>query len=170
MFASPAPSLFEDRKAHAPGDIITIQIVENSTASVSARTNTKAEYNAGLSAGGTGALDFIPLLSGTGSTTSEHKGDARTSRQGSLRATLTAKVVEVFPNGNMRIEGQKVLMINGDKQLTILTGVIRPEDVTSDNSISSDLIADAQITFKGKGILANSEHPGIFARIFDWIF
>jgi flagellar L-ring protein precursor FlgH len=168
--AAPAPSLFADRIARNVGDIITIEIVENSVASASARTNTKSEYDAKVSAGGTGALDFIPLLGADGSTKSEHKGDGRTSRQGSLRATLTAKVVEVLPNGNMRIEGEKNLIINGERQVTVLKGIIRPEDVSPQNIVSSDMIADAEITFKGKGILANTERPGFFARLLNWLF
>lgn len=166
----PAPSFYSDHVARGVGDIITIQIVENTSASAVAGTNTKSEYDASLEASGTGALDFIPILSGGGASKSEHKGDGRTSRQGRLFGTLTARVIEVFPNGTMRIEGEKNVIINGERQLTILSGVIRPEDVTPDNSVRSDLIADAQITFKGKGVLGNTERPGIIARIFDWLF
>ncbi|MBI5058333.1 flagellar basal body L-ring protein FlgH [candidate division KSB1 bacterium] len=169
-FAIPAPSMYADRIARDVGDIVTIQIVENTTASAVAGTNTKSEYGASLSAGGTGALDFIPLLSGEGASKSEHKGDGRTTRQGRLYGTVTARVVEVLPNGYLRIEGQKSVVINGERQLTILSGVVRTDDITPDNSIRSDLIADAEITFKGKGALANSERPGIIARVFDWLF
>jgi flagellar L-ring protein precursor FlgH len=168
--SSPAPSMYQDRIARDVGDILTIEIVDNTTASATAKTNTKAEYAAELSAGGTGALDFIPLLGGSGSTKSEHKGDGRTIRQGSLRGTITVKIVEVYPNGNLRIEGQKEVIINGERQLTILSGVIRSEDITPRNTITSDLLADASISYKGKGILANAERPGIIARIFDWLF
>jgi flagellar L-ring protein FlgH len=168
--ATPAPSMFADRIARGVGDIVTIQIVENTTASAVAGTNTKSEYGASLSASGTGALDFIPLLSGDGAAKSEHKGDGRTTRQGRLYGTVTARVVEVLPNGYLRLEGQKSVVINGERQLTILSGVVRTDDITPDNTVRSDLIADAEITFKGKGALANSERPGIIARVFDWLF
>jgi flagellar L-ring protein FlgH len=168
--SGPAPSMYQDRIARDVGDILTIEIVDNTTASATAKTNTKAEYSAELAAGGSGALDFIPLLGGNGSTKSEHKGDGRTIRQGSLRGTVTVKIVEVYPNGNLRIEGQKEVIINGEKQLTILSGVIRSEDITPRNTITSDLLADASISYKGKGVLANSERPGVIARIFDWLF
>jgi flagellar L-ring protein FlgH len=167
---SPAPSMFADRIARHVGDILTVQIVENTTASAIAGTNTKSEYDASLGASGTGTLDFIPLMSGSGNTKSEHKGDGRTTRQGRLTGTITVKVVEVFPNNNLRIEGEKSVVINGERQITILTGVVRPEDITNGNMLSSDMIADAKITFKGKGVLANTERPGFFARIFDWLF
>jgi flagellar L-ring protein FlgH len=168
--AAPAPSMFADRVARHVGDMLTVQIVENTTATAIAGTNTKEEYDASLDGSGSGGLNFIPLLSGKGSTKSEHKGDGRTSRQGRLTGVVTAKVVEVFPNGNLRIEAQKSVIINGERQLTVLTGVVRPEDISTQNQVTSDLIADAQITFRGKGVLANTERPGIIARIFDWIF
>lgn len=164
-----APSMYSDCIARNVGDQVTVLIIENSLASASARTNTKGEYDAELSAGGTGALDFIPLLSGSGSSKSEHKGTGTTTRQGSLRASVVA-VVEVLPNGDLRIEGEKSVVINGERQLTILSGTVRQSDITPANTITSDLIGDAEISYKGKGVLANTERPGIFARIFDWIF
>ena len=170
LASTPAPSMYADRIAHRVGDVVTVRIIENTTASAVANTKTKSEYDAELGGSGSGSLDFIPIFSGTGSTKSEHKGDGRTTRQGYLSGTVTAKVVEVFPNGNLRIEGEKSLIINGERQLTILTGVVRPEDISPDNSIASSMIADAEITFKGKGVLANTERPGFFARIFDWLF
>jgi flagellar L-ring protein FlgH len=169
-WASPAPSFYSDPIARIVGDILTVQIVENTSATAVANTNTKSQYDAEVSAGGTGALDFIPFLSGSGSTKGEHKGDGRTQRQGRLTGTVTVKIVEVFPDGNLRVEGQKSVVINGERQLTILTGVIRPQDIAPDNSIRSDRIADAEISFKGKGVLANTERPGFIARVFDWIF
>lgn len=165
-----APSLYSDCIARNVGDQLTVLIIENSLASASARTNTKGEYDAEASAGGTGALDFIPLLSGTGSTKSEHKGTGTTTRQGTLRASVVSRVVEVLSNGDLRIEGEKSIIINGERQLTILSGTVRQQDITPQNTITSDLIGDAEISYKGKGVLANTERPGIFARIFDWIF
>lgn len=165
-----APSLYSDCIARNVGDQLTILIIENASASASARTNTKGEYDAEVSAGGTGALDFIPLLSGSGSTKSEHKGTGTTTRQGTLRASMVARVVEVLPNGDLRVEGQKSVIINGEKQLTILSGTVRQVDITPHNTITSDLIGDAEISYKGKGVLANTERPGFLARIFDWIF
>lgn len=170
IMAGPAPSMYQDRIARDVGDILTIEIQDNTTASVTANTNTKAEYGASVDAGGTGALDFVPLLSGSGNTKSEHKGNGNTNRQGSLRGSITVKIVEVYPNGNLRIEGQKEVIINGERQLTILSGMIRAEDITPRNTISSEMLADASITYKGKGILGNAERPGFFARIFDWLF
>jgi flagellar L-ring protein FlgH len=170
LFAGPAPSMYADPIARQVGDVLTVQIVENTSATAVATTNTKEEYNADLSGGGTSGLSKFMPFGANGSTKSEHKGNGTTVRQGRLTGTVTAKVVEVFPNGNMRIEGQKSVVINGEKQITILRGVVRPQDVSPANVVFSDVIADAEITFKGKGVLANVERPGIIARIFDWLF
>jgi len=165
-----APSFYNDCIARNIGDQLTVLIVENSLATASARTNTKGEYDAELNASGSGALDFIPLLTGTGSSKSEHKGTGTTTRQGTLRGSVVVRVVEVLPNGDLRIEGEKSVVINGERQLTILSGTVRQQDVTPDNTVTSDLIGDAEISYKGKGVLANTERPGIIARVFDWIF
>ena len=168
--AGPAPSMYADRLARKVGDVITIEIVENASAQSSARTSTKSENKAQLDGGGTGALDFIPLFKLDGKQKNEQKGDGTTSRQGALRTTLSAKIIEVFPNGNLKIEGKKTININGEKQLTVLTGIVRPEDVTPENTVPSYLIADAKISFYGKGMLQDAQEPGVFARIFNWIF
>lgn len=169
-FAKPAPSMFADCRARQVGDIITIEIVENATAQASARTATTSENKASLEGGGSGSLGFIPLFGLDGKQKNEQKGDGRTSRQGALRTTLTAKIVEVLPNGNMKIEGKKVININGEKQQTVLTGIIRPEDITPENTVPSYLIADAKISYYGKGMIQDAQSPGVFARIFNWIF
>ncbi|MBK8128365.1 MAG: flagellar basal body L-ring protein FlgH [bacterium] len=165
-----APSFYNDCNARNVGDQLTVLIIENSLASASARTNTKGEFDAELQAAGSGPLDFIPLLSGSGSSKSEHKGTGTTTRQGTFRGSVVVRVIEVLPNGDMRIEGQKSFVINGERQLTILSGTVRQSDVTPDNTVTSDLIGDAEISYKGKGVLGNTERPGVIARIFDWIF
>ena len=168
--ARPAPSMFADHRAHQVGDVITVEIVENATAQASARTATKSENKNKMDGGGTGGLDFIPLFGVDANQKSEQKGDGTTSRQGALRATLTAKVVEVLTNGNLKIEGQRTVNINGEKQLTILTGIVRPEDVSSENTVPSYLIAEAKISYYGKGMVQDAQEPGFFSRVVNWIF
>jgi flagellar L-ring protein precursor FlgH len=170
VVGDPGPSMFADRRARSVGDVITIDIVESATAQASARTATTSENKEKLDGGGSGGLDFIPLFGLDAQQKSEQKGDGRTSRQGVLRATITAKIVEVLPNGNMKIEGQRVVNINGEKQLTVLTGIVRPEDITAENTVPSYLIAEAKISYYGKGMVQDAQQPGIFARIFNWIF
>ena len=79
-------------------------------------------------------------------------------------------VREVFPNGNLYIEGKKEIIINNERQYIILSGVIRPEDIQTDNSITSDLIADARIEYSGRGVLADKQRPGWAGRILDYVW
>ena len=168
--ATPAPSLFADRRAQKVGDIVTVEIIESATAQASARTALTSENKNKVDGGGSGALDFIPLFGLDANQKSEQKGDGRTTRQGALRATLTAEVIEVLPNGNLKIEGQRVVNINGEKQLTVLTGVVRPEDISPENTVPSYLIAEAKISYHGKGMVQDAQAPGFFSRFVHWIF
>jgi flagellar L-ring protein precursor FlgH len=167
---APAPSLYADRRAQRVGDILTVEIVETATAQSNAQTALTSENKNKVDGGGSGALDFIPLFGLDANQKSEQKGDGRTSRQGVLRARLTAKVIEVLPNGNLKIEGQRTVNINGEKQITILTGVVRPEDISPENTVPSYLIAEAQISYRGKGMVQDAQAPGYLSRFIHWIF
>ncbi len=166
----PAPSMYADRRARQVGDIITVQIVETATAQVSARTATTTENKNKVDGGGSGSLDFIPLFGLDANQKSEQKGDGQTTRQGVLRATLTAKIVEVLPNGNLKIQGQRTVNVNGEKQVSVLTGVVRPDDITPENTIPSYLISEAKISYSGKGMVQDAQAPGFFSRLIQWIF
>lgn len=168
--AAPAPSLFSDRRAQKVGDILTVEIVETATAQATAQTALTSENKNKIDGGGSGALDFIPLFGLDANQKSEQKGDGRTSRQGTLRARLTAKVIEVLPNGNLKIEGQRMVEINGEKQQTILTGVVRPEDISPENTVPSYLIAEAKISYHGKGMVQDAQAPGYLSRFIHWFF
>ena len=100
----------------------------------------------------------------------EYKGNGSVSQNGQLRAKLTAIIKDVSESGNIMIEGKKVVEINGDKQTTILTGWVRPEDITSENVVFSYNIANAEIQYKGKGVASSSSKPGWVTRLINWIF
>ncbi len=97
-------------------------------------------------------------------------GAGATKRKNSVAATLTAVVREVFPNGNLYIEGMKEVIINNERQYIILSGVIRPEDIRPDNSITSDLIADARIVYTGSGVVSDKQRPGWLGRLMDLVW
>ena len=83
---------------------------------------------------------------------------------------MAVRVVGVQPNGDLVIEGTKVLGINNDKEMLILTGIVRSQDITRENTVYSYQIADAQITYRGKGIAANGGKPGWIMRFLNWLF
>lgn len=163
-------SLYSDHKAHRVGDVVTILIVEQSKAANEAKTVTRKDREFSLSGGGKGYLDFIPLFGAEGKAKSEHEGSGATSRRGVLKATMTARVISILQNGNLIIQGSRVVEINNEKEVIVLSGVVRPQDISAQNTVYSYNIANLQISYKGKGVVHTGQRPGILSRILDWIF
>jgi flagellar L-ring protein precursor FlgH len=169
-FAGSNYSLYNDRKALGTDDILTVVIIESAKAGSQSGTNTSKQNDMSLSGGGgTGLLHFIPSMGATGGNKVGYDGKAGTSREGSLDAKLSARVIKVLDNGNLVIEGSKVVEINDEKEIIKLSGVVRPSDIESNNTIFSYNIADAQITYSGKGTVHTGERPGLIARFLNWI-
>jgi flagellar L-ring protein precursor FlgH len=99
-----------------------------------------------------------------------YDGQAGTSREGSLLATISARVIRVMENGNLMIEGSKVVEINEEKELIKVKGVVRPQDIEADNTIYSSNISDAEITYSGKGTVHNGHRPGLLSKLLNFIF
>ena len=160
-------SLVTNIKAHRVGDLITIIITEDATADVSAKTkaDNKSEHSGGP---GLGFLDFIKPWDV--SAENKYKGDGSTERSGSLRAEITARIIEVLHNGDFRLEGTRMININGEKQLIEITGVCRGRDITPDNTIMSTFISDAQIAYNGTGMVNDASEPGVVTKIINWLF
>jgi flagellar L-ring protein precursor FlgH len=163
-------SMYTDLKARKVGDIVTVEIIEFSNAESRARTQTDMEDQSSFSNQATGDFDFLPLFNIGTSVSNEYDGQGRTSRQGSLRAKITATIIAVDSAGNLVIEGTRSVNINGERQLTTLRGTVRPQDVTADNIVYSYNISNAQITYSGKGMIQDAHKPGILTRIINWIF
>lgn len=167
-----ARSLFADHKARQVGDLITVLISERSYASNNAQTSTGK--GAGLTvAEGVGLFSFLPE---TGfSSNVKSSGRNTTSRSGNLVARMTAKITEVLPDGNLRIEGTQAVVINRERQDIVITGIVRPEDIGADNTVLSTYIASAEIKYEGS--LNTEQRKGLlsflgqfFAGIFDFLF
>ena len=169
--------LFSDNKARYVNDIVTIVIDESSSGQNKASTNTSrnSSTSAGISAllgMETSILNSNPNMGGSisvgGNSANALKGSGDTSRGGQLKARLTARVVRVLDNGNLLIEGRRQLTLNAEDQYLVVTGVIRPEDITADNAILSSNMADARIVYTGSGVLSDKQHPGWITRVLDW--
>ncbi len=153
-------SLFSDHRAMEVGDILTVRIVESASASGEADTSTSRKNTF------SGILEnFFGLnlhghnkLSGKNEMTFEGKG--KTKRNDQFTATITVKVVDVLPNGNLRIEGKRDLIINNEHRYIILKGIVRPEDISYNNEVLSTYVADAEVVYKGKGVIARRQGPG----------
>lgn len=171
LFSAPIPNLFSDHRAMSIDDILTIMIVESAKAGSESGTKTSKENSMGLEGGGgSGALSMIPGFGVSGGSKVGYDGKGGTSREGSLVATISARVTRVLDNGNLVIEGSKVVEINDEKEIIKINGVIRPQDVQKNNIIYSSSIADAEITYAGKGVANTGRRPGVLARFLNWIF
>ncbi len=163
-------SLFIDRRAVDVGDIVTILLMEYSQGSNESSTNIGVETLFEGANTGTGVADIIPTFGLKTGFANDSKGGGGTTRQGSLRGKLSARIVEILPNDNVRLEGQRKVIINGEEQTTVLTGIVRRKDIAADNSIYSYLISDAAISYKGKGVVDSASQPGFLTRAINWLF
>lgn len=160
-------SLVSNFKAHRVGDIITIMIVEESSANATAKTdaNNKSEVS-----GGPG-LGFLDVLTNWGiNTENKYTGDGRTQRTGNLNAEITARITEVMHNGDYRLAGNRMVDINGERQLIEISGVCRARDIRPDNTIFSTYIADARIAYNGTGVVNATSEPGVITKLVNWLF
>jgi len=182
-----AASLYEDRKARRVNDLLTILIAENVSATNTASTNDSRDssgnyavadlFGANTDFGIQGlpllkklypATKFTPTASGSSKSSFAGKGD--TSRNGTITATITAKVVELMPNSNMVVESRKEVVVNNEKQIVVLRGIVRPDDISTSNTIISTYIADAQIYLVGDGVLADKQSQGWLVRALDSVW
>ncbi len=176
---SGASMLFMDKKARYVGDIVTIIISEAATGDNNATTDTSRDSSAsaGIEAF-LGVEEAIlkrnPNMGGkieiAGSSANAMKGSGSTSREGKLEGRITAQVVKVLGNGNLFIEGRRQVTVNAEDQYIIITGIIRPDDITSSNTIASPYIADARIIYTGRGVVNDKMRPGWMTRVLDWVW
>jgi flagellar L-ring protein precursor FlgH len=176
LFSASAPDLFlyRDVRARNVGDILTIQVIENATATNSATTATQKKGDVSLSAPALAGLEtvktplnFSNVLQAAGGL--NFNGTGSTTRAGQLQAAISARVVQVLPNGDLRIEGTKVVTINGERQTLTIGGMVRSHDVSPSNVILSTAIANMDVKFDGKGVVADSNKPGWFYKLYQII-
>jgi flagellar L-ring protein precursor FlgH len=172
-------SITEDFKARRRGDVITIVITETASASKAASTDTSR--STAVSAGipnfmgleNTGVIknnfgDLSKLINA--STDSTYKGSGSTSRKENLNASISAKVVDVLSNGNLLIEGRRNIKVNNEDQEIVLNGTVRLRDIGPDNVVNSIFVADAKISYSGRGIISDRQSPGWLMNIVDKVW
>lgn len=169
--------LFEDIRPRRVGDIVTVVLVERTNASKSASTSTSKDNSIDVA---NPTLLGNPLSFGVGPLGNSRRtlendlessktfdGEGASAQSNQLTGNITAVVTEVLPNGYLRIYGEKVISINqGDEHIT-LSGIIRPTDILADNTISSTLIAGAEIAYGGAGVVADSNDMGWLGKFFN---
>ena len=111
-----------------------------------------------------------PNLKVGGSSKTNFKGEGKTARSEYLTATVPAMVRKVLPNGNLFVEGHRVILVNSEEQHFYISGVVRPIDIDQENSVKSSMVADAEIEFVGRGVLTDNQRQGWLSRYLGWIW
>lgn len=174
-------SIFSDRKGRDVGDIVTVIISEKASASKQATTSTSRKSNMSASIPNFFGFENAPFLKDhdidlnnlvKADFANGFDGNGTTTRKEDLSAFLTTQVVGRYPNGQLKIRGGKEVMVNSEVQIIYLTGIVRPVDITAANTISSNKILNARISYTGKGAVTDKQEPGWAMRFLDnvWPF
>ena len=163
-------SLFEDKRAHRIGDVITIVLSESTTSSKAADTSIKKDDAISLDAGT--VLGATPKIGGVNMATDvaptrDFSGATSADQSNKLTGTITVMVSNVLPNGLLEVRGEKWMTLNRGEEYIRLRGYVRPEDVLPDNTITSTKVADVRITYSGTGELAQANRQGWLSRFFS---
>ena len=165
-----------DTRARRVNDVLTIRVIESIAGAGSADSATSKDGSAGLSVSSLFGLEsklpsFIDptsLVARAGNT--DFQGRGTTTRAGELTALMSARVVDVLPNGDLVVEGIREIDINGDRQILALTGVVRVADISPDNVVLSPSIGQLRIRYFGEGLIRDNLKPGWIIRILNKIF
>lgn len=170
--------LLDDTKAAYVGDTVIVDIVENTSSEM--EVNSEAGRTTSMSVG-------VPTFNAFGKVThlgggadggnlidtsfeNSTTGEATSDRSGQVTASIAARVTEVMPNGNLSIFGRRAMKVDNEIQYIMVAGIVRPDDIDSDNRVASTYLADARIEYYGKGVLADKQKPGWGTRIIDNIW
>ncbi len=168
-------NLYDDRKAFRVGDIITITLNEKTQASKKANSDIQKDSKTKMgltSLFGSGMTTSNPIGGGDLSLSAEYggsrdaKGDSQAGQSNSLTGSITVTVAEVLPNGILSVRGEKWMTLNTGNELVRIAGLVRADDIATDNTVSSTRVADARITYSGTGAFADASQPGWLDRFF----
>jgi flagellar L-ring protein FlgH len=171
--------LFTDKKARYVNDIVTIIVAEAAQGGNKASTGTSRDSSSAASIDTFLGIENSIIGSNAnmggkialgGKSTNALKGQGDTSRNNTLIARISARVIRVLDNGNLLIEGRRQVTVNAEDQYLIIGGIIRSQDITAENTIASQYISDARIVYTGEGVINDKMRPGWMTRIVDWVW
>ncbi len=165
-------SLYRDPKARFVNDMVTIVVSETTqaVASADAKNSRDTSMTAGFDKlfGAEKHIGELPTLV-SGKSNSSFEGKGSTSRATTLATTLSARVIDVLPNGYLVVEGMREIRVNNENQSVYLTGVVRPEDIRSNNTVASSAVAQMSVRVQGRGVVSQPIKPGWLYRILTGI-
>jgi flagellar L-ring protein FlgH len=163
--------LFDNPTARNVGDTVTVILQEATAATKSSQTDTAKTTKDSLAAptvlGNNVTIHGTPILSGSLNNANSFSGSGDSKQSDSLVGDITVTVVKRLQNGNLLVQGQKYVDINQGSEFVRLEGIIRPIDISADNTIPSSEVADARIAYGEKGALADANRPGLLSRFFN---
>ena len=176
LFSDANPGFLEDTRAVRVGDFVLIHI--NESANSTGDANTSLSKNSTGTTAVNGLLGIIPALKRAYpsidptqlinfASQSAFTGAGTTERSNALTGDIAVRVVKEMPNGDLFVEGTKVVLLNEEEYHLYISGLVRPADIAEDNSVTSNRLADAQVEFTGRGDLADQQRKGWFARLLD---
>jgi flagellar L-ring protein precursor FlgH len=179
LWSEGAHNLFEETRARRVGDILTVNLAERADATRDTATATQRQSSAQV--GVSAVIDamhhyaaqhpgFDPNAILAGMSTSAFNSQGGTSRSGQLDAILPVRIKEQLPNGDFYVEGSKMLLLNNEESTLYLSGVVRLIDINTDNSVDSGKLADVELEYTGRGVLADNENPGWLSRMLGWVW
>jgi len=168
IYGAATRPIFEDRRARLVGDTLTVNIVEKTQASKSANTNTAraADSSVGITSLAGVPGKFLAPLSVGASNDTTFSGKGASAANNAFTGTMTVTVIEVYPNGNLLVSGEKQVAINQGQEFIRFSGVVNPNYVTSSNTVQSVQVADARVEYKGSGYIDEAQTMGWMQRIF----
>lgn len=165
VFASDSPwSLTSDSRAFRPGDVLTVVLQETTQASKRANTSFGKDSSVAFSPVTLGKKTYS--LNAELDAQRDFSGSASSTQQNTLQGAISVVVLEVLPNGLLRVEGEKTIQLNQGEEFIRLNGYVRSSDIDSDNSVSSLRVANARIAYAGRGALADANSAGWLTRVF----
>jgi flagellar L-ring protein FlgH len=178
LFSDAHGGWLEDTRAVRVGDFVVINIDESANAKGNASTNLKKEADG--TSGASAMVGIVPALKKAYpemdtsklieyASKSSFAGAGDTARNGELSGKIAVRVVNEMPNGDLFLEGTKVVLINNEEYHLYVSGLVRPADIAQDNSIASSRIADAQVEFTGRGDLADQQRKGWGVRLIEML-
>ena len=164
--------LFEDNKAFRIGDVLSVTLSESTNASKSAETSTNKDDEIDLSAlailGSTGpTINGNSVFTNNLNSERDFTGSGDSAQSNSLRGEIAVTVVDILPSGNLVVRGEKIIGLNQGSEFIRISGLVRPQDVSSDNTVISRKIANSRIFYGGGGVIAESNSKGWLSRFFD---
>lgn len=161
-------ALHYGQRASRVGDLVTVLLVERTQTSKSASSGQDRDGSISLSPPTVGPFAFNPNILNSGGTTS-FSGQGNAAQTSSFQGNLTVTIAEVRPNGTALVRGEKVLQLSQGEEWVQLSGIIRLSDINADNQVPSQRVADAQITYAGKGAVQRASREGWLSRFFNMV-